>query len=282
MPKQKTESAQIETPIYNIEGKVVGSQVLPEEIFGIKLVPQLVAQAIRVYLANQRLGTKSTKTRSMVTGSTRKIYKQKGTGRARHGDVKAPTFIGGGVAHGPKPKDYSLTIPKKMRRKALFSVLSEALNLGKIKVVKGLDEIQTKTRELALVFDNLGIGSKKELKGKTLLVVAADHNNILLSGRNIQNLTVMQVNQLNTYEILNHKAIVFMLDAIKTLENIFVTSKKMETEKETIEKTVKIKKEVKKTIPPKTEKKLKIVKETKTKTEKSKTQRKATKKISKK
>ena len=118
--------------VFDIKGKNVGSISLPESIFKAKVNPQVVAQAVRVYLANQRQGTSSTKTRGEVQGSTRKIYRQKGTGRARHGSIRAPIFVHGGVAFGPKPRDFSLKIPSKIKQQALFSAFSSKFSADEI------------------------------------------------------------------------------------------------------------------------------------------------------
>src|SRR3972149_7539732 len=124
MPKKNTAKKEIknklETAVYNPDGKVMKKVTLPADVFDVEVKTELLNMAVRIYQANQRLGTHKAKTRGQVTGSTRKIYKQKGTGRARHGDIKAPIFIGGGIAHGPKPRDFSLNLPKRMKRLALF------------------------------------------------------------------------------------------------------------------------------------------------------------------
>jgi large subunit ribosomal protein L4 len=138
----------VKIDVLDLTGKVQTSIDLPAELFGAKVNKQIMAQAVRVYLANQRQGTQSTKTRGEVTGSTRKIYRQKGTGRARHGGITAPIFVGGGIALGPKPRDYGLSLPKKMRRVALASALTSQLNAGKVKVVDGFDTIEPKTKVL--------------------------------------------------------------------------------------------------------------------------------------
>ena len=148
MPRVKTEkkpevkkvavkkTSGLTVPVYDIKGKEKGTLILPKEAFAVSVKPQLLAQAVRVYQFNRRQGTASTKTRGEVTGSTRKIYRQKGTGRARHGDIKAPIFVGGGIVGGPKPKDYSLGINKKQKTKAFFGALTLKLKekniLGKI------------------------------------------------------------------------------------------------------------------------------------------------------
>src|SRR3989338_2978575 len=138
-----------------IKGNKEGTISLSKELFAVKESPTLLSQAVRVFLANQRQGTKSTKTRSMVAGSTRKIYKQKGTGRARHGDIKAPIFIGGGTAHGPHPRDFSLSLSKKMKRKALAMALTSRLQENAITIVAGLQKLAPKTREMAQVLENI-------------------------------------------------------------------------------------------------------------------------------
>ncbi len=149
---KKTEVKQavnLKTDVYNLKGDIVGKTTLPTEIFDVKINPQLISQAIRTYQVNNRLGTVSTKTRSEVAGSTRKIYRQKGTGRARHGSITAPIFIGGGVAHGPKPYDYSLKWPQKMKQAALFGVLTDKFQNGAVKIVRGLEKIELKTKSMS-------------------------------------------------------------------------------------------------------------------------------------
>src|ERR1035437_1581049 len=139
--------------VYDLKGVVSGSIELPAEIFGAKINKTLMTQAVRVYLANKRRGTLSTKSRGDVKISTRKIYRQKGTGRARHGAASAPIFVGGGVAFGPRPRDYSLKLNQKARRLALFSALTTKLKNGEIKIVKGLEKIEPKTKLMAQAFN---------------------------------------------------------------------------------------------------------------------------------
>jgi len=130
-------AAGLKVEVIDTVGKVVETMELPKELFGAKINSVLMAQAVRVYLANQRLGTASTKTRGEVDGSTRKIYRQKGTGRARHGGIRAPIFVKGGIAHGPKPRDYSLLLSKNMRIAALRSALSAKVKAGEVAVIAG-------------------------------------------------------------------------------------------------------------------------------------------------
>lgn len=201
--------------VYNTKGKVVEKISLPKELFGQKVNANLMAQAVRVYLANQRKGTVSTKTRGEVNKTTAKWYKQKGTGRARHGAKSAPIFVGGGVVFGPKPRDYSLSLPKKMKRKALFSALSAKLKDKEIKIVSGLEKLDGKTKAMAKVIDSLG------LSGKKLLLVLADApkraDGVYRAARNIKRLNVVAPNGLNTHEVLNNKEILFMKQAIEVM-----------------------------------------------------------------
>lgn len=220
-PSAKVEKASgLTLNVVDITGKAAGKITLPEEIFGVEANNALLAQAVRVARANQRQGTQSTKTRSEVAGSTRKVYKQKGTGRARHGDIKAPIYIGGGIAHGPKPRDFSLNLPKKMKRKALFMSLSLAVKSNNIIVVVGLDKIKAKTKEMVDALIALGLENKK--KGiKALLVTRGNDENIVKAGRNIKGLAMLSANMLNTYDVLNSQKIVLMKEAIDVVKSTF-------------------------------------------------------------
>lgn len=200
--------------VYDLKGKVVDQVALPKDIFGAKINNQLMAQAVRVYLARQRRGTVSTKTRGEVKGSTRKIYKQKGTGRARMGSIRSPIRVHGGLAHGPKPRDYSLKFPQKMKRASLISALSGKLKAGEIKVVKGLEKISPKTKVMASTIQNLGLNAKKN---KILLVLSQKLDNIKRAAGNIEGVNIALVNQLNTYEVLRNKTILFTRQTIEEM-----------------------------------------------------------------
>lgn len=200
--------------VYDLKGKVVDQIALPKEIFGAKINNQLMAQAVRVYLANQRRGTVSTKTRGEVKGSTRKIYKQKGTGRARMGSIRSPIRVHGGLAHGPKPRDYSLKFPQKMKRASLISALSGKLKAGEIKIVKGLEKISPKTKVMASTIQNLGLNAKKN---KILLVLSQKLDNIKRAAGNIEGVNISLVKQLNTYEVLRNKTILFTRQTIEEM-----------------------------------------------------------------
>lgn len=209
--------------VYGMTGNVVAKLSLPKEIFGAKVNDKLMAQAVRVYLANQRGGNASTKTRGEVHGTTKKAWRQKGTGRARHGSRKAPIFVHGGVAHGPKPHDFSLKMPQKMRKAALFSALTFKNQSGEIKIISGLEKIEPKTKFMADVVKKLDTDSKK----RNILLITPDREkngfeNLYRASRNIEGLRILKADLVNTYEILNTKAIFLMKDAVDAIEKHFV------------------------------------------------------------
>jgi len=217
-PKSNSRPSQkgsLSASVYDVKGKAIGRVSLPVEIFGVEVKPSLLAQAVRVYLANQRQGTLSTKTRGEVQGSTRKIYRQKGTGRARHGGIRAPIFVHGGIAFGPKPRDFSLSMPQKMRRQALFGALSTKLKDGEIKIMGGLEKIQPKTKVMAKALKSL------EINGKTLLVTPGGYKNfesVFRAARNIEGVKIMTAETLNTYDVLNNRALILMKESIDTIK----------------------------------------------------------------
>lgn len=214
----KQSSHSLSASVYDLKGKAVGRVSLPAEIFGVEEKPKLVAQAVRVYLANQRQGTVSTKTRGEVRGSTRKIYRQKGTGRARHGGIRAPIFVHGGVALGPKPRDLSLSFPQKMKRIALFSSLSSKLKSGEIKVID-VTKITPKTKVMANALESL------DLNGRTLLVTpggSEQFKNLYLAARNVEGVKILPATTLNTYDVLDNKGILITRDSIEVLKKHFL------------------------------------------------------------
>lgn len=218
--KKEKKERELAIDVYDTKGKIIETISLPKEIFGAKMNKQLIAQAIRVYLANKRRGTSSTKTRGEVAGSTRKIYRQKGTGRARHGAIRAPIFVHGGIAFGPKPRDYSLRLPKNMKKAALSSALSAKLREGDIRVVAGLEKIEPKTKSMISVFERLRIIPKK----KTLVVLPLHGDKIspvVKSSRNIEGVFLTEALLLNTYEVLDAATVIFMKDAIDVLQKRF-------------------------------------------------------------
>ena len=211
--------ATVSIDVVGIDGKAAGKMSLPGEMFGEKVNKALVAQAVRVYLANQRQGNASTKTRGEVDGSTRKIYRQKGTGRARHGGIRAPIFVKGGVVFGPKPRDFSLSLPQKMKRKALFSVLSAKVQDKEVMVIDGLGKIEAKTKAFAKMLNNLGVSDKKQ---KLLFVTAGDVLAVQQAGRNIQTVNFLSSKLINTYQVLTATKIIIMKDAIDEMKEHFL------------------------------------------------------------
>lgn len=233
---QKEKTEHLQTAVYDLKGTVVGKIKLNNSIFGVEVSPALLAQTVRVYLANQRSGTHQAKTRGEVIGSTRKIYRQKGTGRARHGSRKAPIFVGGGVAHGPRVRDYSLSLPKLMRKKALLGALSQQYQSANLLVVDGLKSLAIKTKELNLVLKNLKLADDLKKTGRILLITDLNDKNLYLSGRNIENLTIRDVKNINTYEVLRSQKLVFMKESLAKLEVLLLP------EKAKVKKAVKAKK----------------------------------------
>lgn len=207
--------------VIDLAGKVVDTMSLPEAMFGARVNKPLMAQAVRVYLANQRAGSASTKTRGEVIGSTKKIYRQKGTGRARHGAAKAPIFVHGGVAHGPKPTDYSLTMPQKMRQKALFSALSTKLKDNTLKIVTGVEKMEPKTKNFAAFLKAAQLDTKKSV----LVVLPEKSVTVTRSIRNIDGLTYVMATQLNTYDVLTNQTVLVLKDAVGTMEKHFLKEK---------------------------------------------------------
>ncbi|MDP2585981.1 MAG: 50S ribosomal protein L4 [Candidatus Levybacteria bacterium] len=207
--------------VFDTKGKVAGYTELPVGIFGAKINNSLMSQAVRVYLANQRQGTSKTKNRGEVNRTTKKIYQQKGTGRARHGSRRAPIFVGGGRVFGPTPRDLSLSISKKMKTLALFSALSSKLKDSEVKIIKGLEAILPKTKLMVEVLRNLEIASNKRI----LLIMpkaGKESENVYRAARNIEGTEIISANSLNTYRVLDNDIILIMKDSIDTLKNTFV------------------------------------------------------------
>ncbi|HRN96806.1 MAG TPA: 50S ribosomal protein L4 [Candidatus Levybacteria bacterium] len=222
-------SGKLTIGVVDMTGKAAGSVTLPLEIFGAKVNPILMAQAVRVYLANQRQGTARTQTRGDVTASKRKIYRQKGTGRARHGALSAPLFIGGGTTFGPKPRDFSLKMSAKMRKAALFSALTQKL-VNKEIMVLDTQGVNGKTKEIMTALKALNMLDKKG-KGNKVLFVTDNAEAVKKAARNIEGLDATNVSTLSTYTVLNHKNVLFMKDAVGKMNEIYVNKDKVETVK---------------------------------------------------
>lgn len=202
--------------VYNIEGKEEKTVELPKEIFSVSANPKLLALAVRVYLINQRQGNVSVKTRGEVIGSTRKIYRQKGTGKARHGAIKAPIFVGGGVAHGPKQKDYNLKFNKKEKKIALFAALSAKL---KEKKIFGLENkaltIEPKTKIFVNFLEKLLLLDKNNL----IVLLKMEKNNLILAMRNIPGISFIDARSLNPYLVLKSNNIIFIENSLEVFKS---------------------------------------------------------------
>ena len=201
--------------VYNIEGKKVNDVELKEDIFGIIPNEELVHSVIVNYLANQRQGTQSTKTRAEVRGGGKKPWRQKGTGRARQGSIRAPHWVGGGIALGPKPRSYSYKLNKKERRLAIKSCLSSKVIENELTVVDKFEFNAIKTKEVAKMLNNL------KLKGKTLILLPEKNEIIQKSARNIKGVKTLSVNTINAYDLVNYKNLVVTLDTVKRLEEVY-------------------------------------------------------------
>ncbi|KKU56913.1 50S ribosomal protein L4 [Candidatus Amesbacteria bacterium RIFCSPLOWO2_02_FULL_48_11] len=198
---------------YDIKGQQGEKIKLPEKIFGAKVKPIVMAQAVRVYLSNQRKALAKTKTRADVAKTTAKMYRQKGTGRARHGSYAAPIFVGGGVAHGPTGKqNYSLKMPAKMRQAAIIGALSEKAAAGAIKVLAGTKKVTKKTKNITEAVN------KMQLQGERILMVTQKgQEEVKRAWRNIIKVTTITTDELNTYLIIAHKQLVITSEALEAL-----------------------------------------------------------------
>ena len=201
--------------VYNVEGKKVSSVDLKEEIFGIEPNEAVVHSVLVNFLANQRQGTQSTKTRAEVRGGGRKPWRQKGTGRARQGSIRAPQWIKGGIVLGPKPRSYKYTVNKKERRLAIKSLLSSKVLENELTVVDAFNFDSIKTKQMVNALTNL------KVEGKTLIVLADKNENVQKSARNIENVKTLQVNTINVYDLLKYKNLVLTLDTVKKLEEVY-------------------------------------------------------------
>ncbi len=198
--------------VFDVTGKNVGQIELSKDIFGIKPNKDLIAQAVRVYLANQREGRASTKVRGEVRGGGRKPWKQKGTGRARIGSTRAPHWRGGGVSHGPKPRDFSLLLPKKMKKAALISALSAKFEDKDIVVLENLNFKDAKTKLGAGLLKNLNI------TGRNIVVAEKFEDKEKRVLDNLEKTKMQKATDLNAYQVLNYKKMLITKSAIEKIE----------------------------------------------------------------
>ena len=202
--------------VYNMEGKEVGKIDLNDSIFGVEVNEHLVHMAVLQQLANNRQGTQKAKTRSEVSGGGRKPWRQKGTGHARQGSIRAPQWKGGGVVFAPVPRDYSFKINKKEKRAALKSALTDKAQSGNLIVVDELKFEEPKTKKFAEVMTNL------KATRKALVVLADNDQNVVLSARNLAEANTTLTNTLNVYDIVNAKTLVLTKDAVAKIEEVYI------------------------------------------------------------
>lgn len=202
--------------LYTKDGNKSGQIELTDEVFGIVPNEHVMHQAVIVHLANKRQGTRKTKIRAEVSGGGKKPWKQKGRGTARSGSSRSPLWVGGGTVHGPKPSDFNLKLPKKLRqlaRKSAFSLRAQESNLM---VVEDIRMEQIKTKEFAKYMKNLSLDA-----AKTLILVPGVDYNVYMSARNLPNITVQPADKISTYDILNHKKLLLFKGAIEPIVNNF-------------------------------------------------------------
>lgn len=197
--------------VKNLKNEEVGELELSDEVFGAPLNKPLIYDAVKNYLANQRAGTSATKTRGDVSGSGKKLWKQKGTGRARIASIRSPLWKGGGNVHGPQPRDWSYRVPKKVRRGAIKSVLSERLREGGLVIVENFQLESHKTRDFAATLVSLGLD-------KRTLIVDTVNDKLALSSRNLREVTCVSPSSVNVYDLLTHEQLALSREAAAQLD----------------------------------------------------------------
>ena len=200
--------------VYNMEGNEVGTMELNDAVFGVEVNEHLVHLAVVRQLANNHQGTQKAKTRSEVSGGGRKPWRQKGTGHARQGSIRAPQWTGGGVVFAPVPRDYEVKMNKKERRAALKSALTSKVQDNKLVVVDSLTLAEAKTKEMQKVLTNLKAD-------KALVITAADDQNVAISARNIADVQTATVNTMNVYDVMKHNTVVVTKDAVASIEEVY-------------------------------------------------------------
>ena len=201
--------------VYDIKGKKVSDVELAESVFGIEPNETIVHSVLVNYLANQRQGTQSTKTRAEVRGGGRKPWRQKGTGRARQGSTRSPQWIKGGIALGPKPRSYRYTVNKKERRLAIKSILSSKVLEKELTVVDKLELKEIKTQTMAKALVDL------KVEGKTLIILPENNKNVYMSSRNIEGVKTIVLNNINVFDLLKYTNLILSVDTVKKLEEVY-------------------------------------------------------------
>lgn len=201
--------------VYDMTGAVTGEIELNNNVFGIEANEAVLHQAVKMQLANQRLGTHATKTRAQVRGGGRKPWRQKGTGRARAGTIRSPLWVGGGTVFGPQPRSYAFKMPRKARRLALRSALSAKVAAGELLVLEDVKFAEPKTKEAVKMLNNLKIADEK-----ALIVIGEYDENVDKSSRNIPGVKTITSNGINVYDLLYHDKVVVTKDAVTRIEEV--------------------------------------------------------------
>ncbi|NLM04081.1 MAG: 50S ribosomal protein L4 [Clostridiales bacterium] len=201
--------------VYNVAGEEVSEITLSEDIFGVEVNEHVLYEVVKNQLANKRQGTQSAKTRAEVRGGGRKPWRQKGTGRARHGSIRSPLWVGGGVTFAPKPRDYSYKLPKKVRRLAMKSALTSKVNNNELIVLDELVLDTPKTKEIVNMLNNL------KVEKKVLIVLDETNENVVKSARNIPGVETTSVNTLNVYDILKYDNFIITKAAVEKVEEVY-------------------------------------------------------------
>ncbi len=205
----------LSVPVYSLTGRASGTMSLPKEIFGVKVNKKLLSQMVRIYLNNRKTLPGSTKTRGQVEGSTAKIYRQKGTGRARHGSIRANLFVGGGIVFGPTPRKVILDFPKKMKKAALISAFSDKAEEKKVFGLTGAEKASGKTKE---IFDLLNKVSEKSKHLSVLILTDKNVENMLRAVKNLPGVSVLSTEAINAYEVLKHDLLLLTKAAVEKLQ----------------------------------------------------------------
>ena len=201
--------------VYDIKGKKVSDIELADSVFGIEPNENIVHSVLVNYLANQRQGTQSTKTRAEVSGGSKKPWRQKGTGRARQGSIRAPQWVKGGIALGPKPRSYKYSVNKKEKRLAIKSVLSSKVLEKELTVVDKLELAEIKTKTMVKALQDL------KVEGKTLIILPENNKNVLMSSRNIEGVKTIVANNINVFDLLKYSNLILPVDTVKKLEEVY-------------------------------------------------------------
>ena len=210
-------------PVYDIQGNELEQIELDDSVFGVPMNEAVVHQAMVRQHANARVGTASTKTRSEVSGSTRKLYRQKHTGRARAGDLRSPLRRHGGIIFGPKPRSYRQAMPKKMRRLAIKCLLSSKAAEGEMKVIDKMEMKGHKTNEI------VGILQALEIDRSALIALSSPDSNVVKSASNLQKIDAIEARQLNVIDLLSHKNLIITVDAVRAVEELWGAKQSMPT-----------------------------------------------------